>query len=95
MYSVTSSWLTSAHVWEAGEEESEEEVEDDQVAHQNRRHEVGDAGAARHEDAVPHGFYPLPAQHSEHDHEAKQEEHDHEAEQGNEDHWGWTDGRWS
>ena len=66
--------LTAAHVWEAGEEEGEEEVEDDEVAHEDGGHEVGDAGAARHEDAVPHGLYPLTAQHTEHDHEAGTQE---------------------
>ena len=66
--------LTAAHVWEAGEEEGEEEVEEDEVAHEDGGHEVGDAGAARHEDAVPHGLYPLTAQHTEHDHEAGTQE---------------------
>jgi len=62
---------TSSHVREAGEEEGKEEVEDHQIADEDGGHEVGDAGAPRHEDAVPHGLYPLPAQHAEHDHEAE------------------------
>ena len=37
---------TSTHVTEAGEEEGEEEVEDDEVAHKDGGHEVGDAGFA-------------------------------------------------
>ena len=37
---------TSTHVTEAGEEEGKEEVEDDEVAHKDGGHEVGDAGFA-------------------------------------------------
>ncbi len=70
---------TSSHVWKAGEEEGEEEVEDDQIADEDGGHEVGDARTARHKDAVPHRFYPLPAQHAEHDHEAKHRQHGHDA----------------
>ena len=65
--------LTAAHVGEAGEQQREEEVEDDEVAHEDGGHEVGDARLAAHEDAVPHGLYPLPAQHAEHNHEAVHE----------------------
>ena len=44
------------HVGEAGKEESEEEVEEDEVADQHRRHEVRYAAGAGDEHAVPHGF---------------------------------------
>ena len=66
--------LTAAHVGEAGEQQREEEVEDDEVAHEDGGHEVGYARLAAHEDAVPHGLYPLPAQHTEHNHETVTEE---------------------
>ena len=65
--------LTAAHVGEAGEQQREEEVEDDEVPHEDGGHEVGDARLAAHEDAVPHGLYPLPAQHAEHNHETATE----------------------
>ena len=64
---------TSTHIRETWKQQSEEKIEDDEIPHQDGGHEVGDAGLAADEDAVPHGFYPLPAQHSEHDHEAVHE----------------------
>ena len=54
---------------EAGEQQGQEEVEDDEVCHEDCGHEVWNADGAIEEDAVPHGLYPLSAQHSEHDHE--------------------------
>ena len=44
------------HVGEAGQEESKEEVEEDEVADQHRRHEVRHAAGAGDEHAVPHRF---------------------------------------
>ena len=64
---------TSTHIRETWKQQSEEKIEDDEISHQDRGHEVRYAGLATDEDAVPHGFYPLPAQDSEHDHEAVHE----------------------
>ena len=36
------SLFTSAHVTEAGEEKGEEEIEDDEVTHEDGGHEIGD-----------------------------------------------------
>lgn len=63
------SHLTS-HVREAAEEESQEQVEDDQVRDEYGGQEVGDARRAGDVHAVPHGLDPLTAQDPEHDHDA-------------------------
>ena len=62
---------TSSHVGETGEKQGKEEIEDDQVTHQDSGHEVGDAGLARHKDTIPHGLDPLSTQHSEHNHKTE------------------------
>ena len=65
--------FTSTHVWETWKQQGKKEIEDDQIAHEDSCHEVRNAGLAADKDAVPHGLYPLSAQHSEHDHEAVHE----------------------
>ena len=62
---------TCAHVCEAGQQQGQEEVEDDEVGHEDGGHEVRNADGAIEEDAVPHGLYPLSAQYSEHNHETE------------------------
>ena len=64
---------TSTHIRETWKQQSEEQIEDDEIPHQDGGHEVRDAGLATDEDAVPHGLDPLPAQHAEDDHETVHE----------------------
>ena len=64
--------LTS-HIGEATEQQSQEEIEDDQVAHQHSGQKVGDTSGSCHVHAVPHGLDPLPAQDPEDNHEAVHE----------------------
>ena len=62
-------YSTSAHIWEAGQEQGKEEIEDDKIAHQDSGHEVWYASLPTHKDAVPHRFYPFSAQDTKHNHE--------------------------
>ena len=64
---------TSTHIRETWKQQSKEKIENDEIPHQDCRHEVGDAGLAAHEDAVPHRLDPLSAQHTEDNHEAVHE----------------------
>ena len=63
----------TSHVGEAAEQQSQEEIEDDQISHQNGGQKVGHAGGPGDVHAVPHGLDPLSAQHPEDDHETVHE----------------------
>ena len=62
--------VTSTHVWETAEQQSEKEIENDEISDKNSRHEVGNALTTNDEDTIPHGLYPLSTEDSEHNHEA-------------------------